>query len=180
VAAYNKQLGELEVLTSMEPAPNPTVQQATETATNAIAKGVDPSHFDQAHAEAQQLPQQVSTVPVEPWEDHASESFCCKKFLMSPEGRKLKKNNPTAFQNVVLHMGEHDAELAKQQGGGAKKPPSESINFKDLPPDGQVEMAAQAGLKLDPAQLLQKQATDQANKEKELAAKQKQPSGVAQ
>jgi hypothetical protein len=126
------------------------------------------------------MPQEVSSIPVEPWEDHKSEAFCCLKFLMDPAGRKLKTNNPLAFQNVVLHMNEHNAELAKQQGGGAKKPVSESVNFKDLPPDGQVQMAAQAGLKLDPAALMMKQATDQANKEKELAAKQKQPVGVGQ
>ena len=180
VAAFNKQLGELEILTTTPAIPNPQIAQATETATNAIAKGVDPAHFDQAHAEAQQLPPEVSSIPVEPWEDHASESFCCRKFLMSPEGRKLKKNNRPFFDNVVLHMGEHDQALAAKQGGGAKKPPSESINFKDLPPGGQVEMAAQAGLKLNPEELMEKQATDQANKEKELAAKQKQPVGAAQ
>jgi len=182
VAAYNKQLGELELLTKMEAVPNPKIQQAKETAENAIGKGVDPTHFDQAQQEAQALPQEVSSIPVEPWEDHASESFCCKKFLMSPEGRKLKLNSRPFFDNVVLHMQEHDQALAAQQTGGAKKPPSESINFKDLPPGGQVEMAAQAGLHLNPQELMEKQATDQANKEKELEAKKKQPAlaGAAQ
>lgn len=35
------------------------------------------------------------------------------------------------------------------QGGGAK-PPSESINFKDLPPEGKAQMAKQAGIELSP------------------------------
>lgn len=42
-----------------------------------------------------------------------------------------------------------------QQGGtqeGQNKV-SESISFKDLPPEGQAQMAAQAGIKLDPAQM---------------------------
>lgn len=32
-------------------------------------------------------------------------------------------------------------------------PPKQSINFKDLPPDGQVQMAQEAGIKLDPTTL---------------------------
>lgn len=35
------------------------------------------------------------------------------------------------------------------QGGG--KPPAETINFKDLPPNGKVQLAAQAGIQLNPA-----------------------------
>jgi hypothetical protein len=30
------------------------------------------------------------------------------------------------------------------------KPPSESINFKDLPPDAQAQMLAQAGIRVSP------------------------------
>jgi hypothetical protein len=40
-----------------------------------------------------------------------------------------------------------------QQDGQNKV--SESISFKDLPPDGQVQMAGQAGIQLDPAQMAQ-------------------------
>ena len=39
---------------------------------------------------------------------------------------------------------------AKQSANGEKKPPSETINFKDLPPDGQAQMAKQAGIELHP------------------------------
>ncbi len=183
VAAYNKQLGELEVLTTIkaQPQPNPTVQQASEAAQNAITKGVDPAHFDQAHAEAQQMPQEVSSIPVEPWEDHKSEAFCCLKFLMDPAGRKLKTNNPLAFQNVVLHMNEHNAELAKQQAGAGKnKPPSMSVAVDKFPPVVQAQALAQDGIHVDVAELQAQQDLNQANKEKELAAKQKQPVGVGQ
>ena len=41
-------------------------------------------------------------------------------------------------------------QLLAAKAGGAKKPPSESINFKDLPPDGKAQMADQAGIKLAP------------------------------
>jgi len=47
-------------------------------------------------------------------------------------------------------------EQAKQAAQQAKQTPQnkvgESINFKDLPPDGQVQMAEQAGLKISPPQ----------------------------
>ncbi len=61
------------------------------------------------------------------------------------------------------HIAWHEELLAQQkqqeqqQGGGQngqqkeqQQKVSESIGFKDLPPDGQVQMAAQAGIKLDP------------------------------
>lgn len=48
---------------------------------------------------------------------------------------------------------------AKQQGGGqsndGKDKVSESIGFKDLPPSGQVQMAAQAGIQLNPGDIAQ-------------------------
>lgn len=63
---------------------------------------------------------------------------------------------------VWMHIAWHEELLDKQkkdnppnQGGDDK--PSESIGFKDLPPDGQVQMAAQAGIKLDPNALQQMQ-----------------------
>jgi len=40
-------------------------------------------------------------------------------------------------------------QIRSQNAANAAKPPSESINFKDLPPDGKVQMAGQAGIKLD-------------------------------
>src|SRR3990167_6064125 len=54
-----------------------------------------------------------------------------------------------------------------RKNASAAKPPSESINFKDLPPEGQAQMAEQAGLKLHPEAL----AAFHENKAKEEAAK---------
>lgn len=59
-----------------------------------------------------------------------------------------------------IHMAWHEELLAKQKqesggaGGsqGGKNEVSESINYKDLPPDGQVQMAQQAGIKISPPQ----------------------------
>lgn len=57
-----------------------------------------------------------------------------------------------------FHIAEHEKALAEatqpqQKGGEQEQKVAESIGFKDLPPDGQVQMAAQAGIKLDPSQM---------------------------
>lgn len=62
-----------------------------------------------------------------------------------------------------FHIFEHEKALAQNQqtgggqqqgqGGQQQQKVSEAISFKDLPPDGQAQMAAQAGIKLDPNQM---------------------------
>jgi hypothetical protein len=47
----------------------------------------------------------------------------------------------------------------KQQGGESTKGPSESIAFKDLPPEGKVQMAQQAGIQINPVQMAQYEAS---------------------
>ena len=116
-------------------------------------------------------PKLVSTVPVDALLDrHDVEFEECKRWANSPEGMKAKMTNPAGFANVRAHAGEHQAILAQAQSGG-QKPPSESINFKDLPPDGQVQMAKQAGLDLNPAMLLMKAAMERQDKKDQLKAK---------
>lgn len=179
VAAYEKQLGEFEILLASQPMDNPQIVQATETADAMIGKGVDPQHFAQAQQEAAQLPPQVSSVPVKPWNDHDSEAFACLKWLNSPAGRKAEKNNPGGHQNVELHMQEHETEGAKKKAAAQQKV-SQSINFKDMPPDGQAAMAAEVGIQLNPVELAAKQVQDRQDKQQALAAKQKPPTEKVQ
>ena len=47
-----------------------------------------------------------------------------------------------------------------QQQKSSGKPPSESINYKDLPPEGQAQLAAKVGIKLNPEQIAQADAMD--------------------
>lgn len=52
-----------------------------------------------------------------------------------------------------IHIMWHEEALSQQKSangspGGQQNKVSESINFKDLPPDGQVQMASQAGIKI--------------------------------
>ncbi len=63
---------------------------------------------------------------------------------------------------------------APVETGEAQKPPSESISFKDLPPEGQAQMAAQAGIMLSPQEMADHQAEID-EKEAAKAAAKKQP-----
>lgn len=62
-------------------------------------------------------------------------------------------------------------DLAAQAQKEEAKPPSESINYKDLPIDGKIQMAAQAGIQLDPAVMEAEEALNDA-KEREKAQQQ--------
>jgi hypothetical protein len=61
----------------------------------------------------------------------------------------LYGNDPRIQQ--VMQMKQQQAADAAQAGATTeKRPPSVSISFKDLPPDGQAQAAAQAGIELHP------------------------------
>lgn len=47
---------------------------------------------------------------------------------------------------------------AQAQGGQGQQGPSESIGFKDLPPEGKIQMAQQAGIQLSPQGIAQQDA----------------------
>lgn len=59
----------------------------------------------------------------------------------------------------------------KGQSGETHRPPSESIAFKDLPPEGQAQMAAQAGIILSPEQMAAHQMAQDAKAAAKVAAK---------
>lgn len=69
----------------------------------------------------------------------------------------LYENDPRVQQVVKMKQ---DAAAAAAQG--EQKPPSESINFKDLPPEAQIQMLAQAGIQITPEQLLDHMALQHA------------------
>lgn len=55
------------------------------------------------------------TVQIEPdVDDHEIHSEVCKAFLVSMEGQALKRDNPEAYLNILLHKKQHDAILAMQ------------------------------------------------------------------
>lgn len=165
VASFTKQLGELEMLLEQSPVPNPQFEQAKQKIEQLRQTGIDPTMLQQAEQELQNIPSEVSSWPIDAQtEDNDTEAFGCWKYLNSPEGRKAKRTKPDGFKNVRLHYLEH-VQAAQEKSAGAEgqqKPPSKSINFKDMDTDGQVQLAAQAGIKLDAGKLQAEDAQDKA------------------
>jgi len=139
VLAWEKQLGELELLTKQKPIPNPQIAEA-QAMLEKLKKmpNVDQTQLLAVQQEIDQMAKTkplVSSVTVDGQvEDNETEAMCCWKFMMEREGRKLKRVNPEAFENVRLHFMDHQ-EAGQQKAAAApapSKPPSESINYKDV------------------------------------------------
>lgn len=77
-----------------------------------------------------------------------------QEWLSSPPKRQqMRKGNILGVQNVRLHGLKHKAIIDQKAQAGAQaanpqKPPSVSIAYKDLDPDGKVQAAAEAGIKV--------------------------------
>lgn len=173
--SVDKQLGEIEILMKSGPMPNPKVVEAMQQAAEMAKGGAPPEAMQQVMQLIQGVPPQVSSYPIEPGvDDDAVHADTCKEFLNSPKGRKMKNGSPedqAAYANIVLHMKEHQANV--QAPPPQNKPVNEQISFKDLPPDGQAQMAAQAGIKLDPNALAAKAQQDDAQEHEQAMAKAK-------
>lgn len=167
--AYEKQMGELDVLLKTGPLPNPVFQQLQEgsmelkaqiEARQAQGAVVPPEAIAQLKQMQQQMettPQWVSTVPVDKKTDnHPVERQACLDLINSERGRRMK--NGTAedrehFKNVHVHFEEHDALVPPPQP--QTKPPSMSINYKDLPPEPAAKLLTDAGLETTGADVVQ-------------------------
>lgn len=79
------------------------------------------------------------------------ESAECKTWLSSEERREQDKaGNQLGVMNVILHKQRHDKAIQAQQAPPQQKPISQNLNFKDAPPEVQMQMAADAGYKMTP------------------------------
>ena len=166
--AWEKQMGEFEVLLKSGPVPNPEyaqAQQAIQEATGKIqgqqAMGVpaqpqEIQAIQQMEQQLQTIPPEVSSVPIRDTDNHEVESACCSAKINGPEGRKLADGNEQdrlAFQNLTLHFSEHKAKVeAKAE---LPKPPSISINLKDLPPDSAAKLLQAVGLEATGPEVVQ-------------------------
>jgi hypothetical protein len=104
----------------------------------------------QVPPEPQQAQFLKSSVDIDPDVDiHSFHWQEVQALLESPEGHDEKENNPEGWLNTRLHGLAHKKLADQQQAGQAQaKPPNASINFKDLPPEGQMQLAAQRGIQL--------------------------------
>ena len=96
------------------------------------------------------------SVPIDAeWDNHEAHIQDITDWLASEERYEEEGNgNEEGIENVKLHGEAHKKALAAQQASQPnpnQKPPSLAINFADLPPDGQLQAAAEAGIKLNPA-----------------------------
>jgi broad specificity phosphatase PhoE len=167
--AYEKQQGEFEALLKGAPMPNPAKQQAIEQAHQAqqdlesiSSLGVKPSpdqvaQVQQLAQQAQSIPDLVSSVPVDPDTDlHEIEAQACKDFINSPAGRKLRYGSQAEQEqllNVKLHMKEHLQFV--NPAGKTDKPPTFTVNYKDMPPEAAAKLLQEQGLETTPAGVAQ-------------------------
>jgi hypothetical protein len=105
--------------------------------------------------------------------------------LMTAETTDKAKLAEIAIKEMDKAIKEIDLEMKRTElqkllnaptdTGEAAKPPSESISFKDLPPEGQAQMAAQAGIDLSPQQMADHAAEQAKQEAKKAAVKAKKP-----
>jgi hypothetical protein len=109
---------------------------------------------------------QRPTVPIDPvWDFHQQHIQTIQDWLASQDRfDEEAKGNFEGIENVKLHGMEHKKALAAMTPPAEGKPPSESINYADLPPDGQLQLAAKAGITLNPAGLAMQEAQKSAPK----------------
>lgn len=166
-SATRKQLSEIMILLETGPQPNPALEKAAEQMAELEARAAQGGGQEVAtailalQAQVKDMPPLVSTVPVGKLDDHAMEAQEIRTWASEPDGIRAAAENPEGFANVTTHYDEHvaaaQAQAGKQSGG---KPPATSIKYGDLPPEGQVQLAAQAGIQLDVNSLKQKEALE--------------------
>jgi hypothetical protein len=188
-----KQLREIKILLETEPAPNPIFQAAQMQLEKLTQAGAPPEMVQLAQQKIQQanIPQFVSSVKVSPLDNDDFEAQAIQTFASDDEGIEAKAD-PTkqkGWMNLELHYQEHVAQGAQKKAAAAQnKPPSESINYKDLEtPEAKMQMLKQAGIQIDEASLKlemakQEQADQQDREQKATALAAKNsgaPSGTA-
>lgn len=104
------------------------------------------------------------TVPIDPeWDFHQQHIQTIQDWLASQDRRDEEaKGNFEGIENVKLHGMLHKQALQAQQTAPQGKPPSVSINYSDLPPDGQIQAAKEAGIQLNPAGVIMQEVQKQA------------------
>lgn len=85
------------------------------------------------------------------------------------------KNRVTYDLNKPFAVGISEDELAKIAPKNDGEPPKLSMNYTDLPPDGKVQMAAKAGIQLNPEIVVAEELQKVNDKRVEIENKKKEP-----
>jgi hypothetical protein len=167
IVSRNKQLAEIDELLDGEAQPNPALDQidiqVIKTSQQVQANPADqngPAQLQQLEQQAQSMPEMVSSVGVQKYDDDDTELQTCIMWMQSEEGQQMRKKNPKAFENVELHADEHAAAMkqkaAAQPPQVPQKPISKSVSAGDLLKaglaDDAAQLIAQAGIKPQPPQ----------------------------
>jgi hypothetical protein len=105
------------------------------------------------------------SVEVDPkHDDNVTESACCKWWVNNELGQKCKRQNPVGYQAVIEHWDQHTEAIPKAPP--PQKPLSETFtaNFKDLPPEAQIQALEQMGIHIDAQAFVQQAMVEQAKK----------------
>jgi hypothetical protein len=166
-SARIQQLREIEDLLNSPP-PMPTPQQAiqfmAQQVQQAMAKGApeppppNPQQIQQAQLALAK--QSMPTVPIDPeWNFHQFHIEVIQDWLADEQcHQETQKGNILGIENVKAHGEAHKQALQAQTPPPQGKPPSTSINFADLPPDGQLQLAKEANITLNPQALVEAHA----------------------
>lgn len=80
-----------------------------------------------------------------------AEELAANVWLEANAPELLFQNDPRVQQALQMkQQAAQQASAAANNGNTEEKPPSQSINFKDLPPEGKVQLAEKAGIHLHP------------------------------
>ena len=115
---------------------------------------------------------------IKPYHNHEIHILEHDRLRLETDYGELEQQNPDIVAAFDIHVQEHEQIVqqrmqAMAQAANPQKAPSESIPYKDLPPIGQIQMAAQSKIQLTPQDIMQQEATKAAEKAAEQAAKSK-------
>jgi len=148
------------------------IEEMTAASKNPPPKPPPPEQI-KAEAEAAAL-KQKGELEIERFKMEREVAAQDAKFKQEEHAAKLytlQEQHQQKMQQGSIEMEKTRLELEKlrtpEQTAEPDKGPSESINFKDLPPEGQAQMAEQAGISLTP-DVMQQHADNEAAKQMEL------------
>jgi hypothetical protein len=173
VDAVEKQQAEFDVLLKTAPKDNPKfiqlqqlVSQGTAELQLNAAQGlpVDPQKaqaLQQGQQMLQQTPPLISTVQVKPTDNHDVEGLITLRMINSAEGRRLGSSkdpkDQAIFQNLNLHLQEHQAEAAKNAASQQPIEPKASITVAvdRLDPQAQTQALQKLDIHTSPEAIQQ-------------------------
>ena len=173
VDAVEKQQAEFDILLKTPPMDNPQFIQLQQTMGPLIQQGLaeqqqlesvgqqmDPAkaqQLQQAQQVMQQTPQQISSVPVRPTDNHVVEAMVTLGIINGPEGRRLASSrepqDQAIFENLNLHYQQHTTEaqkLALQNQQPVQPKTSITVAADKLPPQEQASALQKLGIASSP------------------------------